>query len=557
MGIRCGSCSLLRDRVSFRLWSRADAYDLEIPRTTAAAPAVAGSTSPRWPRVSDLPALATGAASAQPRHLRPVEQERRGAKFAAVDHDVARVLGPHRAAATCYGVLATAWYEFAPPSDKLQGKKRPAPGDWVEVDYRQFMEICGTNAKDSIIRWLRILAEDTHPCPWGRCGDEHPLIVVKRQGQNKPNRYRKWRCGEDELILRPRVKSRKLSEAARRRVKEGQILNGIVTERPLANDEPAESDSQLGLDLINPASPITGLPNQSQIRKSDSQTSESASWKSGHQTSESPTSRLPEVWPSNFRKSDQQTSLRGKEIKLEKAAAKDRAAAIDEQAADDVDAVACEVVDAILELAKRTEPEYTDDRAWSTARRLATAALKQAQGEAVAARSLLLRAIGDRRLARAANPVGLLIRGVEGDVAGADRFLVVRQHESVAEGGLTNSPTAANALEGLAPGMREALLDAVRCGAAIDARWLRGRDIPPVALETARRRVAEEAAIKSATPLCDELAARDETEYRGRLEEILAVVEIPANLGVRRTLDHPMLLGMCRARLERELCGDR
>jgi hypothetical protein len=222
-----------------------------------------------------------------------------------------------------------------------------------------------------------------------------------------------------------------------------------------------------------------------------------------------------------------------------------------------VDAVACEVVDAILELAKRTEPEYRDDRAWATARRLATSALKMAQGEAVEARSLLIRAIGDRRLARADNPIGLLIRGVEGDVAGADRFLVRRRHESSAEGGLTNSPGASTALEDLAPGMREMLLDAVRCGAAIDARWLRGRDIPLVAFETARRRVAEEAAMKSATPLCDEFAARDETEYRRRLEEILAVVEIPANLGVRRTLDHPMLLGMCRARLERELCGDR
>jgi hypothetical protein len=57
--------------------------------------------------------------------------------------------------------------------------------------------------------------------------------------------------------------------------------------------------------------------------------------------------------------------------------------------------------------------------------------------------------------------------------------------------------------------MREMLLDAVRCNAAIDARWLRGRDIPPVALAMARRRAAEEAAMKSATPLCDELAARD------------------------------------------------
>jgi len=243
---------------------------------------------------------------------------------------------------------------------------------------------------------------------------------------------------------------------------------------------------------------------------------------------------------------------------IEKAAAAEKrtAAAINEQAANDLEAVACEVVDAILELAKRTEPEYTDDQAWSTGRRLAAAALKMAQGEAALARSLLLRAIDDRRLARADNPIGLLIRGVEGDAAGADRFLVVRRHGSEAEGVVTSSlPTSA--LDDLAPGMREALVSTVRRGVAIDARWLRDRDIPPAALEAARKHAVEEASTSSERPLCDELAARDPTEYRRRLDEILASVEIPSNLGLRRSLDHPMLLGMCRARLERELGGDR
>jgi hypothetical protein len=489
------------------------------------------------------------------RHLRPVERiARRGKKFAAVQPDVAHVLGPHRGASLIYGFLASSWFEFASPSDTIAGKKRPSPGDWIEVDYRQLMEISGTNGKASIIRWLRILAEDVHPCLEGRCAGEHPLIVIHRQGQNRPNRYRKWRCGEDELGLRRRIQSQKLSESARRRVAAGEHLNGIFQARPSA-DSPAEIEPQLGLDLSEaesrkfhyktsaPAAPgsfTTRLPDETR--------------KFHHETSE----RASEVPSRDGRKFHHETSLYGIEnIENLTAAEKSRAAAIGEQAADDVDAVACEVVDAILELAKRTEPEYTDDRAWSTARRLANAALKMTQGEAVAARSLLLRAIADRRLARAGNPVGLLIRGVEGDAAGADRFLVSRRRETDADGGLTNSTAAPSALDDLAPGMREMLLEAVRSGTAIDARWMRGRDIPPAAFEAARESTAEEAGAKSETPLCDELAARDGTEYRRRLEEILAGLEVPVNLGVRRTLDHPMLLGMCRARLERELCGDR
>ena len=33
-----------------------------------------------------------------PRHLHPIDNDRKGAKFAALDHDVARVLGPQRGA---------------------------------------------------------------------------------------------------------------------------------------------------------------------------------------------------------------------------------------------------------------------------------------------------------------------------------------------------------------------------------------------------------------------------------------------------------------------------
>jgi hypothetical protein len=193
--------------------------------------------------------------------------------------------------------------------------------------------------------------------------------------------------------------------------------------------------------------------------------------------------------------------------------------------------VAYEVVDAILELAHRVEPEYPDNRAWEVARSLAQAALELGSGHAASARVLLLHAIGDHRLSRARNPIRLLIRGLVGDDASKDRFLFARKNPDDL-GRVTSSPPATNACEALAPGLRETLIDTVRRGTVIDDRWLRGRDIPLAALEIVRKHAAEEAARKSATPLCDELAARDPTEYSRRLEEALASVEIPSNLGL-------------------------
>jgi hypothetical protein len=81
-------------------------------------------------------------------------------------------------------------------------------GDWVEVNYKTLMDLTGTPSYNSIIRWLRVLSEQTHACPWGFCNDAHPLIVVERLGLNRPNRYRKWQCGEDVLALRPRASQR-------------------------------------------------------------------------------------------------------------------------------------------------------------------------------------------------------------------------------------------------------------------------------------------------------------------------------------------------------------
>ncbi len=223
-------------------------------------------------------------------------------------------------------------------------KKKIVPGDWVEVNYRQFMEIGGTNAKASIIRWLRILSEDTHSCPWGRCGNEHPLVVVQRQGQSRPNRYRKWRCGEDTLVLRRRVHSQKLSEAAKRRVASGQRLNGIIMAAPTAIvTDVAVPDTQLALLMSHGE-----VSNPEVLQQDFSPVSSQDNLKSSHKTSESLGTELQEVSQVNARKSYHETSLRKKSLNTDSvgfisktAAEKDRSVAIEE--ADEVDAVACEV----------------------------------------------------------------------------------------------------------------------------------------------------------------------------------------------------------------------
>lgn len=489
------------------------------------------------------------------RHLRPVEEERRGAKFAALDHDVARVLGPQRGAAVLYGFLASTWFEFADPQKLADRKQRIKPGDWVEVNYRQFMEISGTNAKASIIRWLRILAEDTHACPWSRCGDEHPLIVVQRQGQSRPNRYRKWRCAEDTLVVRRRVRSQKLSEAAKRRVAAGQRLNGIPESAPTVADTNVP-DAQLA--LLKAHCPDLGpevLPQDFR------EVSPQDGLKSTHKTSESLAPELPEVSPPNSRESHHETSLREKTLNTDSVGLilgtaaekdrKDRVAAFEET--NDVDAVACEIVEAILTLALRVESAYSDDQAWAVARRLAAVVLEVTGGEAARARGMLQRAITDRRLARASNPVGLLIRGVVGDRNGADRYLLGGS-PATPPAERVDPPTAYDTSTGLPPGMHAALLDALRAGRAINDTWLRERDIPRRALAIARAELEAESRDESAdTPLAERLAAQDPTAYRERLEQILTTLELPALLRVERTLDHPMLLGMCRARLEAEL----
>ncbi len=496
---------------------------------------------------------------ARSRHLRPVEQERKGAKFAALDHDVARVLGPQRGAAVLYGFLASTWYEFADPLKLADRKKKIVPGDWVEVNYRQFMEIGGTNAKASIIRWLRILSEDTHSCPWGRCGNEHPLVVVQRQGQSRPNRYRKWRCGEDTLVVRRRVHSQKLSEAAKRRVASGQRLNGIIEPSPVATViDTVVPDTQLALLMSHKE-----VANPEVLQQDFSPVSPQDDLKSSHKTSESLATELQEVSRVNARKSCHETSLREKSLNTDSvglisrtAAEKDRAVAIEE--ADEVDAVACEVVDAVLTLAKGVEPAYLDERAWAIARRLASAVLGTAGGDAAAARAALLNAIVDRRLSRATNPIGLLIRGVVGDGSGADRYLLPNRRgntRSDRDFASVAPDQAPNEAPSLPPGLQNALFEALREGRALTDSWLRERGISQRAVAIARAAIAAENNRSTSTPLAEKLALEDPTSYATRLEGILAELELPAFIRHERRLAHPMLRGMCVARLEAELRG--
>jgi hypothetical protein len=526
-----------------------------------------------WPTLTTRNALASAsddASQPQNRHLRPID-ERKGAKFAALDHNVAHVLGPERGAAVLYGFLASTWFEYADPEKlrerNLDRKKKITPGDWVEVRYRQFMDIAGTRAKASITRWLDVLTEDLHPCPWSRCAEEHPLVVVKRQGRTKPNRYRKWQCGEDVPVVRRRVQSQKLREVAQRRVQSGQRLNGIFESAPANLVETVISDAQLP--LLAPSN-LEALPVG--FKELEPIAGEALSVGFTNEPPEAlpvdfttaATEALPEgfIKPSDkasheaysvgLQKPSHKASLRGNSVVIvsEYTTAIDSGAAAIEQA-DEIDAVACEVVDAILELAARVESDYPDERASDVARRLAGSALGAIKGGPAFARAALIRAIGDRRLARARNPVGLLLRGVVGDENGHDRFLLA---------GAANGPTArvdsALAPEtptALPPGLHEALLDRIRRD-DLSPTWLRESEIPAAAVTIARAAVkAETKSPTSSTPLVDKLAAIDPDRYVGRLDAILANLELPVAVRGDRGLDHPMVLGMCRSRLEIEL----
>ena len=366
-------------------------------------------------------------------HLHAVDSPAHRSKFAAIDHRVARVLGPQRASANIYGYLASAWYEFASP-DALKSigeklKRAKTPGDWVDVTYAELMTFTGTRAKASIIRWIRILAEERHECPWERCAEEHPLVVVQRVGRSRPNRYRRWKCGEDTLVIRRRVRSPKLQAIARARVGAGSFLNG----HPAQPDGVKSYDETSRIDVPLPL----GMSDEPEVKSHDEtsknttptsyEVSSALEVKSQDKASGSLLMRPSEASPEGLQKSYSKASLRVNSLNISQTTANGSAgpgagnAAVEK--VNETDAVACEVVDTIFELAVRKDPTYTDTQAWAVARRLACAALVLRK-DAEKARELLLGAAASRKLARAENPIGLLIRGVMGNENGGDRFLV-------------------------------------------------------------------------------------------------------------------------------------
>lgn len=456
----------------------------------------------------------------QERALRaaPARPERR---YIAVDDEVMRVLAGHRGAALLYGALATAWYEFASP-EKARERERKGlgrPGDFIPLTYRTLQERTGDACIASIAQWIRELAERAWPCPWG-CEKQHPLVVVKRQGLRAPNLYRRWRCDEDTVVAlrRPIRRPRKTAIASQPALSSQDLTSahsaGSILETRIQGEAVLHSDNQ------NPGALQTRIPVVEEPESRDS----------GDQNHQ--------YIPENIHEY----------IAATRAVP---AAAIEE--ADEVDAVACEVVDAVLTLAQRMEPDYPDDRAWVVARKLAAAVLQRASGGAAAARAMLLRAIADQRLARAKNPIGLLIRGIVGDHGGGDRYLLTSAPASQVKPTATTYATST----GLPPGLHSVLVDAVRDDRVTDA-WLSEREISPQALATARADVrAEMERAPSRTPLCDKIEEEDPATYRLRLQHILADLELPAMLRVERRLEHPMLLGMCRARLECDLAEEQ
>jgi hypothetical protein len=178
-------------------------------------------------------------------------------------------------------------------------------------------------------------------------------------------------------------------------------------------------------------------------------------------------------------------------------------------------------------------------------------------------RATLSRLVADERVTSAENPIALMLRGV----VNKPRFLLTARAAHSAR------PPDERAYYLLPLPVQEILRERIASN-TITPEWCRERDISDGARRfaiaivescaeegsvisriTTERAVEEESSI-SATPLCDGLANRDPDEYRRRLERILPLIDLPPMIR-ERSLDHPMLLGMCRARLERELCGDR
>jgi hypothetical protein len=406
----------------------------------------------------------TSASTVSPEPLAlAIVQEPKKRLFAALDREVARVVHD-RAPAQLYSYLASAWYEFA-SADRLADMRKNGrlkiPGDWVRVSYRDFMTFLGTKSRDSVSRWIRVL-EEKHECPWGNCSDPHPLIVVSRDGRGFDNRYRRWKCGSDVFVVRERVTSRRLSEAAADRVarrrgqstSKGQLPLVADAAVPPATAAPDSSSSAAAAVARNVTVVVTEVRQPDFKATSDAEPTEvrlADLQKTDARSASSPPVGQLEVRPLENHKSDVRTSLHGKRENttdfvgsISPKVAEDTAPAAavnkgesataaskDERDAEsedlELDAVACEAVAAIMTLVAPTEPNYRVETAWAVARRLAAVALKQNAGEPVQARAMLGAAIADRRVTNHPRPVAMLIRGVVGKKDGdPDRFLLAQ-----------------------------------------------------------------------------------------------------------------------------------
>jgi len=438
------------------------------------------------------------------RHLQPAPS-RPPQTWTSLSNEVNQVLRGHKGPAMLYGVLATAWYEFASP-EKARERARKGygePGDWIALTYDILSERCLGAGYEAIARWVRELADRAWPCPWG-CGKEHPLIVRRRGGRGVPNRYRRWRCGNDDAD-----RAVPLPKPIRRPRRSGED-----PQQPL----PVNTSRTSEIEILDSAASIDFDKRNARISTTE-------------------TDALRKSKSLDFDKRNDQYGSQD----INSTATAPFTAAADE-AIDDVEAVAGEIAYRLLEFGRIVEEGYGQEQAWSLACRLAAEVLKL-RPDPGEARDVLRRAVNDARVAAARNPLGFLRRGIVGNDAGIDRYLLNTQMRPAEEVGARPS---------LAPGLREHILAMLRNGESPSAEWLHERHITADVVAELRTQIGPQRdADPPSFPLGDALSQKDPDAYQRRLHEVLA--KLPSVLGSTRSLDRPAILGMCRAQLEVEL----
>jgi hypothetical protein len=252
-------------------------------------------------------------------------------------------------------------------------------------------------------------------------------------------------------------------------------------------------------------------------------------------------------------------------ISKSKAIPADDLAAAFEKDDEDIDALeslAGEIEPTVLALAHRSEPNYTREKAWDVSMTLARSVREHLGGDTAAVRHALRAAIASRRLDGAhRNPLGFFIRGLRGERGtGLDRYLLEPDAELAA--GAVRGPSKiapscpsessfSGTKTGLPPGLEAELLRRLRDNDACSPAWMRERNILQWSLDIARTIVAEERAREqSATPLANELEARDPTLFRRRMRAMIDVLDLKSPIpGLEMNLDRPMVSAQCRMKL--------